>query len=161
MPRNQITVAWAVEVSLAQLVARLLAYAETKAAISTFRLCAEKTTTSPALRALPEEILQNIDQWVRQMAFQARISKLVKLSKCMADKCDVLSHLSSREHEGLYGDYYEFGELDPDGEYEEVARNRHRNVVTKHCAELAGSKKASRHIQSAIKVCISLRTKVC
>ena len=54
---SKVTVAWAVPVDAATLGARLEAYAETKAATRTFRLCAKYASDS-VIESLPEEIIR-------------------------------------------------------------------------------------------------------
>ena len=67
-PRD-IIMAWATPVSVAQLGARLFAYVETKAAITTFRLVLRHISLT-ACRKLPEEVVSLITSKVRDIAFE-------------------------------------------------------------------------------------------
>ncbi|KAI4218718.1 MAG: hypothetical protein L6R36_008792, partial [Xanthoria steineri] len=77
-------VAWAAQVSLAQLGARLTAYTDTKASITTFRLVARKSQ-SQALGNLPEEIHEMIASEVRELVFQREIEPWGVRSGCLND----------------------------------------------------------------------------
>lgn len=74
---GEIIVAWATRVSIAQLGARLYAYAETKAKITTFRFVVRHTNLI-ACRKLPEEIISLID-----IAFKQRMKNWVKIERCL------------------------------------------------------------------------------
>ena len=93
---EELTIGWAARVSLPQLGARLMAYVETKASITTFRLAA-RYTSSPALRKLAEEILTNIATCVRDVSYRSKIEEWIKVDRCLANVCDPLSHFSHEE----------------------------------------------------------------
>lgn len=93
---SDIIVAWATPVSLAQLGARLFAYVETKAAITTFRLVARDTTVT-ACHCLPEEIKALIASKLRDIVFRHRMKEWVKISKCLADSCTTMSHVPEED----------------------------------------------------------------
>ena len=84
--------AWAMPVSVAQLGARLFAYVETKAAISTFRLVLRESSLT-ACRKLPEEVVSLITGKVRDIAFERRMKEWVKIGRCLANTCTTLSHV--------------------------------------------------------------------
>ncbi|KAL8833017.1 MAG: hypothetical protein Q9170_004563 [Blastenia crenularia] len=85
IPYPGVFMAWAAEVSLAQLSARILAYAETKAVITTFRLVVEH-----AKIGLPDDV--NNRQQCPELAFMDRIGDFVQKRKCLMGQCDPLSH---------------------------------------------------------------------
>ncbi|KAL8833474.1 MAG: hypothetical protein Q9170_004248 [Blastenia crenularia] len=93
-PDPTIFLTWAAEVSLAQLVSRILAYADTKAAITTFRLAARD---GPHLGNLPEEVLSMIASEVQESAFAKSMTRYVQKGKCLTDDCSTLSHFSPEE----------------------------------------------------------------
>ena len=93
---SDIIVAWATPVSLAQLSARLFAYVETRAAITTFRLVAWDTTVT-ACHCLPEEIKSLIASKPRDIVFKHRMKEWVKISKCLAVSCTIMSHVSEED----------------------------------------------------------------
>ena len=84
IPRDNITIAWATPVSLAQLGARLESYAETKAAITTFRLAAREHMLATGHILLPEEIISIIASKVRDVVFEAKMEPWTKISRCLA-----------------------------------------------------------------------------
>ena len=59
IPKSSIIMAWATPVSLAQLGARVEAYVETKAAMTTFRLAVRHSTLA-VLHNIPEDIMEMI-----------------------------------------------------------------------------------------------------
>lgn len=91
--QDDLTLAWATPVSLAQIGARLAAYAETKGAITAFRL-AIRDTSLPAFHNLPEEIIGMIASEVRDVAFERKMKKWIKISRCLANTCTSMSHVS-------------------------------------------------------------------
>lgn len=99
MPRKgtrdpKIILAWAVEVSLAQLVSRIMAYVETKATITTFKLAARE---SSPLKNLPQEILGMIASEVQESVFAQKMKYHVRKMKCLINECDTRSHFSTQE----------------------------------------------------------------
>ena len=87
--QNHVNLAWATPFHLAQLGARLEAYAETKAAITTFRFAAR----SKFLSKLPEEIISNIADKVRDTVVRHKMIKWTKINSCLSNTCTSSSHL--------------------------------------------------------------------
>ncbi|KAI4221215.1 MAG: hypothetical protein L6R36_007064 [Xanthoria steineri] len=88
---DNIIIAWAARVSFAQLGARLTAYIETRASITTFRLTA-RYTSSTAFRNLPEELISMIANQAYDHSFYDNIHKWLCVEDCFAGKCTILSH---------------------------------------------------------------------
>ncbi|KAL8875694.1 MAG: hypothetical protein Q9198_005979 [Flavoplaca austrocitrina] len=93
---KELTIGWAARVSLPQLGARLMAYVDTRASITTFRLAA-RYTSSPALRKLAEEVLAIIATCVRDASYHSKIEEWIKVDRCLANVCHPLSHFSHEE----------------------------------------------------------------
>ncbi|KAL8918046.1 MAG: hypothetical protein Q9208_007568 [Pyrenodesmia sp. 3 TL-2023] len=129
-PRD-LTIAWAARVSLPQLGARLMAFIETRASITVFRL-AVQNAPSTVFGNLPEELIAMIARNVRDMAFERRMKKWVKISNCLTDNCNALSHVHSDEisdinnHEG-----YNLSEDELQEAFSDEYTERHRHKVAK------------------------------
>lgn len=93
---NNLYLAWAARVSLAQLGASVTAYAATKPAIAEFRLAVKSTSLVP-LRTLPEEIISKIESEVRSMAFRHDMKEWSRMSNCLSNTCTPLSHITQEE----------------------------------------------------------------
>ncbi|KAL8787060.1 MAG: hypothetical protein Q9213_002402 [Squamulea squamosa] len=98
---QNLTIAWAARVSLAQLGARLTAYMETREAITVFRLAAQRAPLA-VLRDLPEEILSMIATVVRDQEFQRNMKEWVQVDNCLANTCTTLSHATVEEINEIY-----------------------------------------------------------
>ena len=85
------TIAWAARVSFAQLGARLTAYIETRASITTFRLAA-RYTSSTAFRNLPEELISMIANQAYDHSFYDNVHEWLCIEDCFAGECTTLSH---------------------------------------------------------------------
>lgn len=80
---NTVRLAWAVPVSAHILGARMEAYVESKATISTVRLCAQYANPSlTPLARLPAELLNQIVRHVSDSIFEERLSDWVDMCKC-------------------------------------------------------------------------------
>ncbi|KAI4219031.1 MAG: hypothetical protein L6R36_008604, partial [Xanthoria steineri] len=88
---DNITIAWAARVSFAQLGARLTAYIETRASITTFRLAA-RYTSSTAFRNLPEELISMIANQTYDHSFYDNVHEWLCIEDCFAGECTTLSH---------------------------------------------------------------------
>ncbi|KAL9024650.1 MAG: hypothetical protein Q9180_007844 [Flavoplaca navasiana] len=66
--------AWAAQVSLVQLGARLVAYTDTKATITAFRIAVRHAASKP-LGTLPEEVLDLIVEELREMVFEPELEE--------------------------------------------------------------------------------------
>ncbi len=139
---SDIIVAWATPVSLAQLGARLFAYVETKAAITTFRLVARDTAVT-ACHCLPEEIKSLIASKVRDIVFKHRMKEWVKISKCLADSCKTLSHVPEAELNSLAlmvsSNYAEDDEWLAE-QFADSAAEAHQKDVKRYCKALMNLK---------------------
>ena len=91
--QNDIILAWAMPISLSQLGARLETYATTKAAITTFQIAARKRMLAIP-HTLPEEIIGMIASKVRDVDFKPKMKLWAQINRCLANKCNPLSHLS-------------------------------------------------------------------
>ena len=94
--KNDIIIAWATPVNLALLGARLEAYVGTKAAITTFRLAAKYTTLS-AFHNLPEEIMIMIASNVRDVVFDRKMRRWMKIIRCLSGECGLAAHTTPDE----------------------------------------------------------------
>ncbi|KAL9003046.1 MAG: hypothetical protein Q9188_004058 [Gyalolechia gomerana] len=97
----QLLLAWAVQISLPQLAAQLVAYIDTRASITTFRLSA-RYTPSKAFGQLPEEIILQIGDRVRDAVFQREIKSWAKIDRCLTNTCSTTtSHVSPADRKKL------------------------------------------------------------
>ncbi|KAL8858736.1 MAG: hypothetical protein Q9178_004824 [Gyalolechia marmorata] len=94
---HNLMIAWAAQVSLPQLGARLISFIETRAGISTFRLVAQYAS-STAFRNLPEELVSMIASEVRDQSFHRNMKDWVQADDCLAGRCTFLSHISPAEN---------------------------------------------------------------
>ncbi len=84
---NTVRLTWAVPVSAHLTGARLEAYVESKATITTFRLCAQYGSTSNApVARLPTELLNRIEKYIGQSFFEKRLPKWANATKNMGDQ---------------------------------------------------------------------------
>lgn len=151
--QNDISLTWATPVNLAQLGARLTAYAETKAAITTFRLAIRDTTLS-AFHSLPEEIIGMIASEVRDITFRQEMKQWVKIGKCLTNTCTTLSHLDQAQLE-----YLDFLAEEPpsriskkrlaDKFFWESAAEEHQGDVGRYCEALSNLEGSSEVARSA------------
>ncbi|KAL8999628.1 MAG: hypothetical protein Q9169_001588 [Polycauliona sp. 2 TL-2023] len=88
--------AWAAQVSVAQLGARVVAYTDTKRSVTALRLLAQRGGAT-GLGALPAEVIELIAQELRESVFQREIRTWIKRTRCLTDTCMPLSHFSRRE----------------------------------------------------------------
>ncbi|KAL8830504.1 MAG: hypothetical protein Q9170_005707 [Blastenia crenularia] len=141
MPTNHrrnpdIILAWAAEVSVAQLAARLMAYAETRAAITAFRLSARNTALKP-MNNIPEEVLWMIASDVRELAFTPWMEEFVEKGNCLVNKCSTLSHLSQAAIAGSGADYCAcLAHPRLTWAFRLEAQNIHKDNVQSHCSML-------------------------
>ena len=152
-PPSDLIIAWAMPVNLAKLGARLAAYAETKATITTFRLVAGYKTQSTG-RNLPEEIITMIAGKIRDTVFKRKIEPWVKTSRCLANTCTTLSHIPQAEFNSLAA-IVTSNKMEDDEwleeEFAEEAHEAHRKKVRQYCNALTSPKNNSR-IAKSIKV---------
>lgn len=93
---NSITVAWAIPVDPFILGARIEAYGQCKAAISTLKLCI-KYAGSGALAQLPVELQEEIASHVRQPIFEERPNYWQIDKNCCNASCRPLDHLTPEQ----------------------------------------------------------------
>ena len=136
---SDIIVAWAIPVSLAQLGARLFAYVETKAAITTFRLVARDTTVT-ACHSLPEEIKSLIASKLRDIVFKHRMKEWVKIRKCLA-ALTVLGYSSEFEDDELVSE-----------QFSESLFDEHQRDIKRYCNVLMHLESRSR-LAKCVRVC--------
>ena len=139
--QKDIMIAWATPVQVTQLGARLEAYAETKSAITTFRLAASHTMLA-GHRSLPQEIVSTITSMVRDHAYKLKRKEWTKLSKCLANTCTAFSHMDEARIRSMR-EFKSFRECDccndedgiPD-DYMCEARDAHESEVEEYCHRL-------------------------
>ncbi|KAL8724911.1 MAG: hypothetical protein Q9181_006623 [Wetmoreana brouardii] len=126
---QNLTIAWAAQVSLAQLGARLTAYMDTRATITAFRFIAQHAPLA-VFRNLPEEMLSMIATVVRDQEFQRNMKRWVQVDNCLANTCTTLSHVPVEE----LNDFYDFctnnlseGRLALD--FEDLVPERHVDTI--------------------------------
>ena len=142
-PQAEITIAWATPVSLGQLGAQLEAYAETKAAITTFRFAA-KHSEMAALFNLPEEIISMIAGRVRDAVAEHQAQKWTRMKGCFSNNCSILSHMLLAELDmelmiyshGTDYESYELAEMD--------AEEDHQEALERYCKRLTNLNGSSR-----------------
>ena len=143
---NSAYISYAMPVSVPQLAARLMAYASTKASITTFRLSVKKSDVT-AIRKLPEEILTSITGYIRDLAFwEDEIKKFVGMMKCFAHECRLMSHVNIKAPIEKSIGYYE---ADLEGE----ALDKHSNSIDFYCdrlTDLNGNSKIAKSAQVRI-----------
>lgn len=107
-----LTVAWATPVDCVALGARLEAYVETKAAISTFRICTQQAPTGTSLARLPAEVLGLVGALVQDFVFEDRQRAWIQDLCCCQWDCRPIDHFSDVEVAHLKKKYlggdYEF-----------------------------------------------------
>ena len=121
IPKNSIIIAWATPVNLAQLGARLEAYVETKAAMTTFRLAARHSALA-ILHNLPEEIMEMIAGNVRDSVFRKKWRTWTRIGKCLSQAySSFYAHAGWRLNDS---DDDEYTEEDYDAESAKLRSNR-------------------------------------
>ncbi|KAL8903227.1 MAG: hypothetical protein Q9207_004061 [Kuettlingeria erythrocarpa] len=93
---RHLTIAWAARVSFPQLGARLKAFVQTRASITTFRLAVKNASSKP-FRNLPEELISMIAGTVRDLVFEQKMKKWINIHKCLTNDCKPLSHVTDDE----------------------------------------------------------------
>ena len=139
-----ILLGWAIPVDDTALGARLEAYAETKAAITTFRLCVQKVKNpTSGMGQLSPEVTELIVARVRDAVFDARMQDWAKIHGCVRKVCRNSHHFNETELANLSaGDEL----LDYDGRdgprctLDDIAAAevRHGDAVQKHLIKLKG-----------------------
>lgn len=140
--QDNIIIAWATPVSLAQLGARLEAYAETKVAITTFRIAVRNSAVT-ACHNLPEEIISMISNKVRDIASKRKTKKWTTVTKCLTNTCDSLFHVSKEDLDMMD----QFGDLPDEAEYE--AAEAHQKDVIRYCKKLSNLEGSSKFAKCA------------
>ncbi|KAL8913359.1 MAG: hypothetical protein Q9171_001836 [Xanthocarpia ochracea] len=130
---QNLMIAWAAQVSLPQLGARLISFIETRAGISTFRLVAQYTS-STAFRNLPEELVSMIASEVRDQSFQRNMKDWVQADDCLANRCTILSHIA-RAGSQITGPYC-IGDESSMNAIEEEAHEQHCETMWTWCNDL-------------------------
>ena len=94
---NNLTVAWATPVNVYDLGARLEAYVEGKATISTFRSCIGNAHTDAPLTKLPPELVEIVADYVRRPILERR-QKTWEASRCCCQRmCFPTDHLTDAQ----------------------------------------------------------------
>ena len=87
------TVTWAIPIEAHLLGARLESYVESKAAVSTFRLCAQNGNPSEAsVSKLPAELTEKIVTHIQHPFFEKRFLEWVDVTNCLDGWCFLLDH---------------------------------------------------------------------
>ncbi|KAL8789083.1 MAG: hypothetical protein Q9213_001346 [Squamulea squamosa] len=133
---ENVLLAWAAQVSLPQLGARLVAYTETKASITTFRLVVQKAQFM-AHRGLPVEILAHITSEVRETVFQREEKVWINIHACLTDTCATLSHIPQEDID----EYLSFCTTDQwvndmEANFADYARAYHQDTKNEWCETL-------------------------
>ncbi|KAL9595980.1 MAG: hypothetical protein Q9219_006103 [cf. Caloplaca sp. 3 TL-2023] len=93
---SAVNLAWAVEANYIQLAARLQAYAETKAAITTFQACVRASTGS-CMSSLPYELIRMVSDELKDTIYRKKIKKWLRAQKCIENSCKTQDHFSNAE----------------------------------------------------------------
>ena len=91
---NPINLVWAVPINHARLGARVEAYVESKAAITVFRLCVEK---SNLWSRLPPELVDIMANKIKYLAYQDTIAYWLRAEGCVANTCVMADHFNVEE----------------------------------------------------------------
>ncbi|KAL2038539.1 hypothetical protein N7G274_008586 [Stereocaulon virgatum] len=102
---NGITVAWATPVGAADLGARMESYVESKATVSTFRLCVQHARIGSLLGKLPHELVEMIATQIQDALFRKRLREWEKSIECCADDCIPSDHFSRQQLQEMKRDY--------------------------------------------------------
>ena len=94
--REDISLAWAVGVDFPRLGARLEAYVETKAAITTFAAC-KSVSNIPSMTALPVEVLTMIHDALTDMVYLEKLHEWHRAQRCLQGECHARDHSTSKE----------------------------------------------------------------
>ena len=106
--KDGICLAWAVRVEdYSQLGARLEAYVEAKATITTFEACKLHASSSSLLKQLPKEIMREIAEALTDMIYIPKIKYWQRVQKCLNGRCRTKDHQSSH-----YSSYYDEDDSD-------------------------------------------------
>lgn len=145
--QNDIILAWAMPVNLAQLGARLETYAITKAAITTFQIAARnKMLATP--HTLPEEIICIIASKVRDVVFKPKMKVWAQVSRCLANECTNLSHLSM-DYSMFSSNVSKRGLLKL---YEASIMEEHQKLVKRYCKMLSNLDGKSSRFAKCVRV---------
>ena len=145
---QEISIAWAIRVSLSQLGARLTAYISTKARLTTLSL-AIRESSMKACRDLPEEIISMIGHEVREEEFRLQIESWTKMRNCLAYECDPWNHVSDDAISEAYCYVHDVGERELlDMFYDSASLQDHEKSVRRYCNDLVGSR-----LSRCIEVC--------
>ena len=100
---GKVSLAWAIQTDHAQLGARLEAWIETKAAITTLKACFRHYRLPPKAaspkRGIPPEIVTLIANEMKATVYERRVQRWTKVQRCMELECDTLDHFTSRDLE--------------------------------------------------------------
>lgn len=96
--QDAITLAWAVNVEHAQLGARLEAYVETKAAISTLRACVAHSDI-PSMSSSPPELMAMIAGALTDLIYKRKIHGWNIARECVENICKTPDHFTEAELE--------------------------------------------------------------
>ncbi len=102
--QDAVTLAWAVKVHHAQLGARLEAYVETKAAISTLRACVAHSVI-PSMSSLPPELVAMIAGLFADLLYQRKIQGWNIAKACLQNHCITTDHFTEAELEDMEYQY--------------------------------------------------------
>lgn len=95
---SDLIVAWSAQVSFPQLCSSLLAYVETKAAITTLRLVSRKSGLI-SLKRVPEEIILKIGDNLRDAKFRRNMKGWVGIQQCFEGNCRMSKHATLEEYD--------------------------------------------------------------
>lgn len=150
IPHHAIILAWATPFNLAQLCARLEAYAGMKGVMTNFRIAARHSALA-AFHNLPEEILVMIANEVREILFNRKLKYWTRVKECLSNHCR-LAHARnvSKRYKGS-------SFLSDDEVYEKFnfeAATEHREYVEGYCQTLSNLDGRSSKFARCVKVCI-------
>ena len=99
---DKIHLAWAVPVNHARLGARCEAYIETRASITTFKICSEK---SKLLSVLPGEVIGLITDELTDLVYVEKMVYWLCAQNCVTGKCTTKDHFTKDEMQDYYRDF--------------------------------------------------------
>lgn len=150
--QDAITLAWAVRVDHAQLGARLEAYIETKAAISTLRACVAHSDIH-SMSSSPLELVAMIAGALTDLVYNQKIQGWNESRECLQNECKTTDHFTEAELEDMEWPYGSDSEDHLWPESMEIHRNTIENHVQK--ITLPTRNNAARNFARCKEVCHS------
>lgn len=129
--QDAITLAWAVRVDHAQLGARLEAYVDTKAAISTLRACIAHSDIR-SMSSLPPELVAMIVGTLKDLVYNQKIQGWITARECLQNDCKTTDHFTEEELRDIEYPY----DSDNEDYLWPESMEIHRNTIEAHMKKI-------------------------